>query len=141
MRMHKRAADRTRLAIWLCVAMLAICLAALGSYLWPVLRTQETRGDAFGMVLIDIDDAETADSYHVEDYGVYVLAVQSRSPADQAGVSSGDLLVSVNDAPVQSTGAFVELQDAFDPGEPVRLMFERNAGGNAYAITLVWNEE
>jgi len=137
--MRKRMPDRTKIAVCLCAVMLVICLLALGSYLRPVLCPAETRGDAFGMVLIDIADQETADSYHVQDCGVYVLAVQEKSLAHLAGVSSGDLLTAANDLPVQSTGEFVALQEGFVLGMPVQLQFNRSTG--SYAISLVWNEE
>lgn len=139
--MQREKADRTRFAVWLCAGMLLICLLALGHYLTPVLRPTEPKGAAFGMVLIDIADEKTADSYHVQDCGVYVLAVQAESQAELAGVSSGDLLLSVNAAPIRNTGEFAALQEALAPGEQVLMRFQRGNSRSAYAVTLVWNEE
>ena len=139
--MKKQLPDRSRWAIWLCAAMLLWCLWALGRYLAPVLKPAETKGDAFGMMLIDIADEATADSYHVQGCGVYVLAVREKSPAAMAGISSGDLLLSVNDSSIASTSEFVTLQEAFTQGEKVALSFRRGTSGAAYGVQLVWNEE
>ena len=99
----------------------------------------QPEGAAFGMVLIDIADEETAASYHVQDCGVYVLAVQEESAAEKAGIAPGDLLLSVNDASVQNTGAFVELQEMFESDELVRMQFRRGQSSNDYAVALAWN--
>ena len=131
--------DRTKAAVWLCAGMLIVCLLAL-MYVLRDSGLPEPEGAAFGMVLIDIADEKTADSYHVRDCGVYVLAVQEESPAGLAGISSGDLLLSVNGAPVQNTGEFVDLQEMFEPGELVRMQFQRGHSGDGYAVTLAWNE-
>lgn len=137
--MKTQVRDRARLAVWLCAGMLLICLLALGYYLSP--RPAEPSGAAFGMVLIDIADEETADSYHVQDCGVYVLAVQEKSSAEKAGVSSGDLLLSVNAEPICNTGEWIALQETFVPGEPVTMDFQRGADRNPYTVRLVWNED
>lgn len=137
--MKTQVRDRTRLAVWLCAGMLLICLLALGHYLSP--QPAEPSGAAFGMVLIDIADEETANFYHVQDCGVYVLAVQEKSPAEQAGVSSGDLLLNVNAAPICNTGEWIALQENFVPGETVTMDFQRGADRNTYTVRLVWNEE
>ena len=140
--MKKHLQDRTQMAILLCAVMLLFCFGMLARYLAPVLFSDAApEGAAFGMVLIDIADKETAESYHVENFGVYVLAVQDESPAFQAGVYSGDRLLSVKQLPVTATNEFVAMQDRFESGEKVRLDFQRAAELPSYAVTLEWNRE
>lgn len=136
--MLKRVRDRTKLAVWLCAGMLIVCLLALGYVLRDSVLPQP-EGAAFGILLIDIADEETADSYHVQDCGVYVLAVQEGSAAEKAGIAPGDLLLSVNDASVRNTGAFVELQKRFETDELVQMQFRRRQSGEGYAVALTWN--
>jgi len=136
--MLKRVRDRTKLAVWLCTGMLIVCLLALGYVLRESVLPQP-EGAAFGILLIDIADEETADSYHVQDCGVYVLAVQEGSAAEKAGIAPGDLLLSVNDASVRNTGAFVELQKRFETDELVQMQFRRRQSGEGYAVALTWN--
>ena len=139
--MNKCVPVRTHVAVGLCIALLLCCLAAMAAYMTPVLRRTETKGDAFGMMLINIADEETADHYHVREHGVYVFAVQEKSPAHLAGISSGDLLLSVNRLPIPDTGAFVNMQDGFVLGQQIEMRFRRGAANDAYAVTLTWNEE
>ena len=136
--MLKRVRDRTKLAVWLCAGMLIVCLLALGYVLRDSVLPQP-EGAAFGILLIDIADEETADSYHVQDCGVYVLAVQEGSAAEKAGIAPGDLLLSVNDASVRNTGAFIELQKRFETDELVQMQFRRRHSGEGYAVALTWN--
>lgn len=136
--MLKRVRDRTKLAVWLCAGMLIVCLLALGYVLRDSVLPQPD-GAAFGILLIDIADEETADSYHVQDCGVYVLAVQEGSAAEKAGIAPGDLLLSVNDASVRNTGAFIELQKRFETDELVQMQFRRRQSGEGYAVALTWN--
>ncbi len=142
--MKKRIRDRTWLAIVLCVCLLAVCLLGMILYLRPArlgFVPVEPPSDAFGMLLIDVLDEDAAESYHVDSFGVYVLAVQEQGPAERAGISSGDQLIHVNAAPVNSTAQFVEMQKSFLPAENVRLHFRRGVDAQNYVVTLVWNDE
>ncbi len=134
----QRTKDRTTLAIWLCAAMLFLCFAMLQFYLWP--RPVEEVG-AFGMLLLDVADDETAQSYHVDEHWVYVLAVEENSRADRAGIASGDRLVHVNMETLQSTAHFEQMQDAFAPREQVVLGFSRETDESMYQVTLAWKAD
>ena len=98
-------------------AALAAVAIALGLWLlWESradITGQTVLGDgALDMVLIDIEDQDAASHYHVNTLGVYVLAVDQGSEAYEAGVRSGDRIVSANGQPVTSTGEFGLLQSA-----------------------------
>lgn len=84
-------------------AALAAVAIALGLWLlWESradITGQTVLGDgALDMVLIDIEDQDAASHYHVNTLGVYVLAVDQGSEAYEAGVRSGDRIVSANGA-------------------------------------------
>lgn len=134
----QRTKDRTALAIWLCAAMLFLCFAILAFYLKP---QPGSEGGAFGMLLLDVSDAQTAQSYHVDEYGVYVLAVEENSRADRAGITSGDRLVQVNKEMLESTAYFEQMQGAFAPKEQVVLGFSRGTDAKMYQVTLAWNAD
>lgn len=85
-------------------AALAAVAIALGLWLlWESradITGQTVLGDgALDMVLIDIEDQDAASHYHVNTLGVYVLAVAQGSEAYEAGVRSGDRIVSANGQP------------------------------------------
>ncbi|MDD3411454.1 MAG: PDZ domain-containing protein, partial [Eubacteriales bacterium] len=89
--------------------------------------------DPLGMVLLDIQSADTASFYHVSEFGVYVLAVREQSEAERAGVLSGDRLVSANGLTIESSAALSELIGA---GQPVELTLARGAERLSVRLTL-----
>lgn len=94
-----------------------------------------------GMVLIDIADDEAADFYHVEEHGVYVLAVEQASQAYRAGIRSGDRLLDVNGCPLSSTMAFAAVQEGFQPQQPISLSFFRRSEVKPQVVRLIWEEQ
>jgi serine protease DegQ len=61
------------------------------------------------------------------DAGVLVLAVVPGSPAEDAGILGGDVLVSVNGEPVESIEEFLGQLRRVEPGEEVELEVVRGA--------------
>ena len=66
------------------------------------------------------------DIRHVSD-GALISAVQPDSPAEQAGLKEGDVVVRINDRPIESSDALVAATRSFDFGETVTLVV-RSAG-------------
>ncbi|MCZ9293771.1 S1C family serine protease [Corynebacterium meitnerae] len=61
--------------------------------------------------------------------GALISAVQPGSPADQAGLKEGDVVVRINDRPIESSDALVAATRSFDFGETVHLQV-RSAGSD-----------
>ena len=99
---------------------------------------QTVLGDgALDMVLIDIEDQDAASHYHVNTLGVYVLAVDQGSEAYEAGVRSGDRIVSANGQPVTSTGEFGLLRAQLEPSAALEMVLERGQGEESLTVTLM----
>lgn len=64
--------------------------------------------------------------------GVIVLAVEPGSPADQAGLKPGDLLVSIGPNWLQDVEQMGAVLSALRPTEPVQLGFRREHRGRLY---------
>lgn len=64
--------------------------------------------------------------------GVIVLAVEPGSPADQAGLKPGDLLVSIGPNWLQNVEQMGAVLSAVRPSEPVQLGFRREHRGRLY---------
>ena len=125
-------------------AALAAVAIALGLWLlWESradITGQTVLGDgALDMVLIDIEDQDAASHYHVNTLGVYVLAVDQGSEAYEAGVRSGDRIVSANGQPVTSTGEFGLLRAQLEPSAALEMVLERSQGEESLTVTLVEN--
>ncbi|MDK8797157.1 trypsin-like peptidase domain-containing protein [Corynebacterium sp. MSK044] len=66
------------------------------------------------------------DIRHVSD-GALISAVQPGSPAEQAGLKEGDVVIRINDRPIESSDALVAATRSHDFGETVTLVV-RSAG-------------
>lgn len=121
---------RTVVAAGICVLLLGCVVMAFSLYTGN--RSQSPpEGGAWGMLLIDIADQESADQYHVSQTGVYVLAVEEQSQAYQEGVRAGDRVISVNQKLIQSASELSEL-----PAGMVALEIERTAG-DRFTLSLL----
>lgn len=124
---------KAAVAVGMCILLLG-CLA-VAFCLYTGNRPQPTQEDgAWGMLLIDIADQDSADQYHVNQTGVYVLAVKEQSMAYQEGIRPGDRVVSVNKRIIQSAAELSEL-----PAGLVALELER-AAGERFSLSLQMDE-
>jgi len=57
--------------------------------------------------------------------GALIAGIMRGSPADKAGVRTGDVLLSVNDKPVTDSQTMIELVAALEPGTKTRLKLRR----------------
>ncbi len=97
-----------------------------------------TDENALDLVLIDIADRDAAAVYHVNEPGVYVLAVNEQSAAYTAGVRSGDRIVSMNGVLVSTSGEFSTLRAALEP--PWKMVLELARGPGAQRLTVTMND-
>jgi putative serine protease PepD len=68
--------------------------------------------------------------------GAGVATVKSGSPADHAGLRSGDVVTAVGAKSVASSAAAVSAIDAHKPGDQVSIAFRRNGQNHQVSITL-----
>jgi serine protease Do len=59
------------------------------------------------------------------DSGVLVTQVTSGSPAEKAGLQSGDIIVAINDAEVSNAGDLVQIVNSYTIGQQVEITFWR----------------
>jgi len=68
--------------------------------------------------------------------GVRIDAVRAGSPAAQAGLQSGDVIIAVNDAPVRDMRDYAVALGRLNPGDAIRVRFQR-AGAERTVSTHV----
>jgi serine protease Do len=72
-------------------------------------------------------DRDMAEAFGVASTdGALVQEVQPRSPAQNAGLRNGDVIVAVDGKPVQDTRHLIDYVSAKAPGANVELTFQRN---------------
>lgn len=68
--------------------------------------------------------------------GVYVNDFSDRSPAREAGMDKGDVIIAVNDVKVRNTGELQEQISRFRPGNKVKITYLRNNAEKTANVTL-----
>jgi S1-C subfamily serine protease len=85
---------------------------------------------AFGYLGIEGGDAVG------EETGALIAAVVPGSPADEAGIQAGDLIVGVNGDPVTSFGDLGVIIRREEPGDTLDLTVSRNGDDQTLTATL-----
>ncbi len=68
--------------------------------------------------------------------GVLVQDVVANSPAEQAGIQPGDMILQVNGTQIGGTRPLAEFLTQFKPGDRVRLTVERGGATRTVTVTL-----
>jgi serine protease DegQ len=78
---------------------------------------------------------ELAESFKLGDIkGVLVTEVISRSPADQAGIKTGDILTTIDSTAIDNWSAMLETVANLPPGKAVSIRLMRN--GEALSLQV-----
>ena len=72
----------------------------------------------------------------VPDSGAYILAVQEGGPAAQAGIQTGDVIVSVNGAPIRTMEELVTKVRGHAPGDRLVIGLIRQGARQEVTVTL-----
>jgi S1-C subfamily serine protease len=68
---------------------------------------------------------------------IVISSVVTDSPADQAGLKSGDVITAINNESVTDPTSFVETVQSFDPGEEISLTIYRSGESESLEIEIV----
>ena len=80
---------------------------------------------AFLGVMLDVDED-----------GVMISAVMDETPAEEAGLRSGDRIVSIGGKKVEEYEDLVDAMRAMEPGQKVDVVVERNGSEKTFDVTL-----
>lgn len=84
---------------------------------------------------VDDISPEKAKSLKVKE-GAYVGGFADRSPAKEAGVQEGDVIVAVNKTKVRNVGELQELVNRYRPGDKVELTINRSGDTKTVSVVL-----
>jgi len=79
-----------------------------------------------GIDVIDITDTATAWSYRVSTLGLYILSVDEGSNAEDAGIKSGDRIISVNGTDISSSDDYSKVLNELSIGDNIEMKLSRN---------------
>ncbi|NDW19209.1 Do family serine endopeptidase [Dysgonomonas sp. 216] len=97
-----------------------------------------------GIVITDIANAKEAYPDKTKDIkvteGVYVNDFADRSPAKEAGLLEGDVIVEVNNIKVRNTGELQDQVSRHRPGDKVKVKVRRGTSDKTYEVVLKNND-
>lgn len=76
-----------------------------------------------------------SDAYYGAVEGVYVSDVDPGSPAEEADIRPGDMIISIDGVEITRSDDIIDVRDLHVPGDEVEVVVERN--GRQYELTLV----
>ncbi len=93
-----------------------------------------------GVQIQDLSIAKEADPEKTKDVkineGVYVGGFAEMSPAKQAGIQEGDVIVAINGVKVRTSGEVQDQVNRFRPGDKVKVDVVRAGATKSYDVTL-----
>lgn len=115
------------------IAALVLLLTSLGAF-------AGTTGGYLGVYTSDID-AAMLEALDFEEDGILVNDVIKKTPAAEAGLKAGDIIMQVNDRKMISTKSLKRALWRVDPGEEVTLMIWRDGKKKNVKVTVTEKPE
>jgi len=97
-----------------------------------LLEFGEVRRAYLGVSISDMDSKLAKENSMNEVKGVYVSAVNAGGSADEAGIRAGDIILSIQDYPVNSVSELQEQIAKYRPGDKVKVKYFRK--GKEYEV-------
>lgn len=113
-----------------------ICLSMGISKLKPLIEKM-VNGNPRAYIGLVTEDLSNQALKEVElDYGIYVADVLEKSPAYEAGIQVGDIIVTINDTSVRGVTNYVNILNELKNKEDVKIKIVRLAGKSPKAINI-----
>lgn len=94
------------------------------------------RGPWLGVRVKEVSEALRAQLGLSANQGVLVDAVAHDSPADEAGIREGDLMLSINSKSIASSEELADILDRYQPGTRVEVEIMRDGQRQTVEVTL-----
>lgn len=89
-----------------------------------------------GIQMVNIQDAQTAFKYGVNDYGVYIYQVEDNSPAKEAGLRSGDRIIEIDGEEIETTEDVQQIVLEHKVNDKIKVKVIRNNKKETFTVTL-----
>jgi serine protease Do len=108
--------------------MITVCMNKLAGDDIEVAGADDSAKGKWGMQLHELDESITKQFDVKGEQGVVVVGVEPGSPAEEAGIRPGDVIIEVNRQSVDSIGAVKDQIATADDKERLLLLIERQGG-------------
>jgi serine protease Do len=100
-----------------------------------LIKYGEVQKAFFGGDVMDLEPA-IAKRLNLKDYsGVILSYIQKEGAAEKAELKKGDIILKIDNEPIDSRSAFEEQMSYYSPGDKVKVTYKRD--GNIYEKTLI----
>lgn len=101
----------------------------------PVAQSGEEQETQLGLQVVDIDSPE-AKGYNLKiKKGVVVVKIESNSPAEEAGIQVGDVIIGIGNKEIENIGDFRDAVKNLKKGKPVVFQIQRAERKRYTALT------
>lgn len=101
----------------------------------PIAQVKENEEKQLGFQVVDIDNPEAAKYNLSVKKGVVVIGVESNSPAEEAGIQIGDVIIGIGNNEIQNIGDFRKAIKDLKKGKPVVFQIQRAERKRYVALT------
>ncbi len=91
---------------------------------------------SLGVTLVDVTSSQMAMMYGVSELGCYVSSVDLNSNASNAGLQSGDRIISINGAEISASEEVVNFMDTVSVGDTLEIEVSRNGRTGTLSVVL-----
>lgn len=103
---------------------------------WNEEETADQKGGYLGVQVQDITDALKEARELSTDEGALVNRVEEDSPADEAGIRRGDVIVSLNGKSIEDSGELIDAVRSLTPGKDVDVIVLRGDDRKKISVEL-----
>jgi len=89
----------------------------------------------FGVMITELSEDELADTDYPYSFGAMIQSVVDDSPAEQAGLQDGDIIMSVDEVQVTDKDTFMQIASTLEAGQTVNLEIYRD--GDVLTLPVV----
>ena len=105
-----------------------------------IIEYGEVQKAFFGAQVVDVTP-RLANQLKIDDLsGVAIRSLQPDGSAERAGLQAGDVIVEINDQPVDSRSDFEELISYYSPGDALTVAYRRDGQRGTASLTLTNRE-
>ena len=101
----------------------------------------ESGGGYLGVTQSELDEETAEEAGLRKAEGVLILSVFDDTPADDAGIEAGDVIVEFGGKKVESMAEFVEMVRDREPGDKVKMRARRDGRRKSFRVTLGEREQ
>ncbi len=114
----------------------AIPINTVKRFIDSLIKTGRAEKAYLGVRIMDVTEAMKKALKLGVDHGAIVTEVMKGSPADQAGIKAGDVIIKVDEVKINSAAELVSVIHSYSPGNKVKIVVVRKGKELSFDVVL-----